>query len=200
MDRRELLALGAALPFSPLAVAQPADAGQSDVGNLFPELQWVSRQNRRQLSFLSSNGQSLDQWKSAARPAFLDHLSYNPAVSPMMVELLKREYRNGLTLETLRLHVTPAYDIPLRLLIPDRRTGRTPAVLVMHCHGGRYIWAHEKVLSAPGDSADLIDYRNNAYGRPYAEVLAKRGFIVAVSDAFYSANAGCWPRTCRLRQ
>ena len=55
----------------------------------------------------------------------------------------------------------------------------------MHCHGGRYIWAHEKVLSHPGDTADLLDYRNRAYGRPYAEVLARRGFVVAVSDGFY---------------
>ncbi|MCC7153978.1 MAG: hypothetical protein IT161_05335 [Bryobacterales bacterium] len=185
MNRREWLALSGALPIANGAAGHGATAEPADVGNLFDTLNWVSLQNRRRLSFLSPNWRSLDDWKAVARPAFHAHLGYNPSVAPAKAELVAEERRDGFSMETIRLKVTPAYSIPLRVLIPERRSGRTPAVLAMHCHGGRYVWAHEKVLSAPGDSADLVEYRNNAYGRPYAEVLARRGYIVAVSDAFY---------------
>ena len=185
MNRRELLVLPGALSFANQLAGQAVSGEPSDVGNLFEPLNWVSLQNRRQLSFLSSSWRSLDAWKAAARPAFHAHLSYQPSVPPATAEVVARENRDGFSLEILRLKVTPAYSIPLRVLIPERRSGRAPAVLAMHCHGGRYVWGHEKVLSAPTDSADLVEYRNHAYGRPYAEVLARRGYVVAVSDAFY---------------
>lgn len=120
MNRREMLALSGALPYSPALVGQPVPAEPSDVGNLFPTLDWVSRQNKRQLSFLAPDWKSLADWKTAARPAFLQLLSYRPAVAPMTSDVLKRETRDGFSLETVRLRVAPAYDIPLRLLIPEK--------------------------------------------------------------------------------
>jgi dienelactone hydrolase len=57
--------------------------------------------------------------------------------------------------------------------------------VVQHCHSGRYVWGHEKVLSAPGEPAVLREFRDRAYGRPYAEELARKGYVVVVTDAFY---------------
>lgn len=183
MRRRELLVMpGSVLPAG-FAVGRPDE--RSDAGNLFDPIDWIARQNRRQLSFLSPRWESHEAWKAAARAAFHARLSCNFSVPRMTVELVSREARDGFSLETLRLRVTPAWDIPLRVLTPLRRSGRLPCVLVMHCHGGRYVWGHQKVLSCPGDTPDLKEYRNKAYGRPYAETLARRGYVVAVADAFY---------------
>lgn len=185
MHRRDLFALAGSVPLAGTGAEQSGAAERSDVGNLFEPLDWISRQNGRRLSFLSPQWKSREDWKAAARPALLARLSCGFPVRPAAAELVKREEREGFSLEILRLKVTPAYDIPLRVLVPERRSGRVPGVLVMHCHGGRYVWGHQKVLSAPDDPPDLTEYRNIAYGRPYAEALARRGFVVAVADAFY---------------
>ncbi|MBM3734312.1 MAG: hypothetical protein FJW39_00875 [Acidobacteria bacterium] len=169
----------------PLMLATAARAAESDVGNLFPSLEWISGQNPRDLSFLDGRWKKLDAWKKAARPEFLSRLSYSPARAAGTAEVIHREPRDGFSIETVRLPATAAYQIPLRVLVPDNRSSRLPAVLVMHCHSGRYVWGHEKVLSSPGDAADLVEFRNQVYGRPFAEALVKRGFIVAFSDAFY---------------
>jgi hypothetical protein len=72
------------------------------------------------------------------------------------------------------------------VLVPARRTGRLPAVVGLHCHGGRYTWGHEKIISHPDDSAALLESRGRSYGgQPWAEVLARRGYIVIVIDGFY---------------
>jgi hypothetical protein len=60
-----------------------------------------------------------------------------------------------------------------------------PAVVALHCHGGQYQWGYRKLVSSPDDAPVLVEYRNGLYGRPYAEVLAQRGFVVIAIDAFY---------------
>jgi dienelactone hydrolase len=60
-----------------------------------------------------------------------------------------------------------------------------PGVVAIHCHSGRYVWGHEKIVSHPDDSEALTAFRERAYGRPYAEALARRGFVVLVIDGFY---------------
>ena len=58
-------------------------------------------------------------------------------------------------------------------------------MLALHCHSGRYQWGHEKLVSKRDDPPALKAFRDQAYGRPWAEVLARRGYVVLVIDAFY---------------
>jgi dienelactone hydrolase len=58
-------------------------------------------------------------------------------------------------------------------------------VLALHCHSGRYTWGHEKLLSHPGEPEHLTRFREGTYGRPWAEALARRGYVVIVIDALY---------------
>jgi hypothetical protein len=83
------------------------------------------------------------------------------------------------------IHATTAYSIPARVLIPHNRPGRLPAVLALHCHSGRYTWGHEKVISSAGESPALTEFRTGRDGRPWAEMLVRRGYIVIAIDAFY---------------
>lgn len=156
-----------------------------DLANLHPMMEWIAQENRPRLSFLETRWRSLDAWKREARPLFRQHLRYDPPAEPLAADLVSREEREGFTLETVRIRATRAYHIPARVLVPHKRQGRVPGVLALHCHSGRYLWGHEKVLSRPGELAPLTEFRKRAYGRPYAEFLARRGFVVLVIDAFY---------------
>ena len=178
----QLLAESAAAAAAPTA---PPGPPPPDLANLHDLMAWIARENAPRLSFLDARWTSLDAWKQAARPVFRRHLSYNPPPAPLAAELVRREERDGFTLEVVKIRATAAYDIPARVLIPANRRGRLPAVVALHCHGGAYVWGHEKVLAAPDDSAPLLEYRDRLYGRTYAELLARRGYVVIAIDAFY---------------
>lgn len=148
-------------------------------------MEWLAREHAPGLSFLDPRWRALDAWKAAARPVLRDRLGYAPAAVPLKADLVRREARDGFSVEVINISATPAYHIPARVLIPNGRTGRLPAVLALHCHSGRFTWGHEKVLSTPGESATLTEFRNGTYGRPWAEALVRRGFLVIAIDAFY---------------
>lgn len=183
---RMLAQSGGAAP-SPAAPppAPPAAELPPDLPNFHPMLEWLSRENAPRLSFLDPQWHSLESWKAAARPVLRDRLGYAPTPVPLGAELVGREERNGFTVETVNISATAAYTIPARVLVPRAGGARRRAVLALHCHSGRYTWGHEKVLSSPGESPTLTEFRQGTYGRPWAEALARRGFLVIAIDAFY---------------
>ena len=175
-------------PISPAtaAASKPLAELAPDLPNFFPMMEWLARENAPQLSFLDAKWKSLDAWKAAARPVLLDRLGYAPAALPLQAELVRREERDDFTVEVVNLSATPAYHIPARVLVPKNSGGKKlPAVLALHCHSGKYTWGHEKVLSSPGELPALTEFRNGTYGRPWAEALVRRGFVVIAIDAFY---------------
>ena len=188
MNRRELLLIPGTLSLpvgSGLAAQAPAQFPVPDLANLYELMDWISRENRPAMSFLDSKWKALEEWKRAVRPLFRRHLCYDPKPAALAGEVVSREERDGFRLETIKIRATAAYDIPARVLVPAKRRGRVPGVVAIHCHSGRYVWGHEKILSAPGDPPVLTEFRERAYGRPYAELLARRGYVVIVIDGFY---------------
>ncbi len=141
--------------------------------------------NTPRLSFLDAKWKTIEAWKRIARPVFQRHLCYDPKPAPLSAALVGREERDGFTIEKVRISATSAYHIPGWVLIPAGRKGRVPGIVALHCHSGRYLWGHEKLLSDPRDPAWLLKIRDDNYGRPYAEWLARKGFVVLVIDAFY---------------
>jgi len=157
-----------------------------DLVNLHPIIQWIADTQRPlHLSFLDARWRELEPWKAAARSFFREQLRYHPKGAELKSEVVRREPREGFTMEVVKISATPSYHIPARVLVPTGRRGRLPAVLALHAHGGRYLWGHETLISSPGDSTELLTKRAYTYGRPWAEHLARRGYIVIVIDAFY---------------
>ncbi len=197
LTRRQALGLlGGALAL-PLADADGAtaaaeglaaasnEAGPPDLPNFHSLMEWLARENAPRMSFLDTRWSSLEEWKAAARPVLRQRLSYDPTPVPLAADLVRREERDEFTVEVVNIHATAAYHIPARVLVPKQRSGRLPAVLALHCHSGRFTWGHEKVLSSPGESAALTEFRHGTYARPWAESLVRRGYVVIAIDAFY---------------
>ena len=192
MKRRDFLCsapLGLPLSigfFSSTGSAAPhTDSAMPDLVNLHDTVQWIEKQSRPRLSFLDAGWKSVEEWKAAARPEFLRLLHYAPPAMPLSARSGGIEERSGFTIEKLSIAANEAYEIPAWLLLPARRQGKIPGIVAQHCHGGCYVWGHEKIVSHPGEPEPVTKYRQNAYGRPYAEELARRGYAVLVIDAFY---------------
>ena len=59
-------------------------------------------------------------------------------------------------------------------------------MVALHDHGGWFVHGKEKLVGMDGEHVALKGFREQYYGgRPYAEELARRGFVVIVPDAFY---------------
>lgn len=180
-----LLAQAASSPSASPIATNPPEPLPPDLANLHGTMEWIARENAPRLSFLDAQWRELDTWKNAARPVLRQCLSYAPRATPLAAETVAREERDGFAVETVHIRATPAYHIPARVLVPARRSGRLPGIVALHCHGGRFTWGHEKVLSHPGEPQAVVDYRAGLYGRPWAEALARRGYVVLAADAFY---------------
>ena len=162
-----------------------ASAAEPDLANLFPILEANSRAQRRALAFLDPRWKKLDAWKKAARPELIRLLRYSPAAVPLSGKVEETERREGFRIERITISATAQYSIPGWLLIPDKQRAGKPGLIAIHDHSGRYVWGHEKILSTPGEPAFLTEFRRGTYGRPYAEELARRGFVVLIVDGFY---------------
>lgn len=182
ITRRALLPLVAAAAAHPI----PA-ASEPDLANLFPQLEANSRNQRRPHAFLDPRWKKLDVWKKQTRPELLRLFRYDPPAEPLAASKVEStEQREGFRVERIRISATREHSIPARLLVPTKQRSGKPGLIAIHCHSGRYVWGHEKILSTPGESDYVGEFRRTAYGgRPYAEELARRGFVVLVIDGFY---------------
>lgn len=183
MNRRDLLKTPLLLGAGSLPAAE--EFPKPDLGDIYDIIDWTARQNRLALSFLNSKWKSLDEWKKTARPFYRRLLAYDPPAAPLGAETLGHEERDGFSIERVNIRATGAYDIPGWLLIPSKRSGRLPGVVAIHCHGGNYVFGHEKLISSPTEPEAAVQYRARSYQRPYAEYLVRRGFVVLVIDGFY---------------
>lgn len=178
-------------PAAPAPGAAPAAAPIGPLigphlGNLHDILAATATQRRPRLSFLDPEWKSLEAWKRTARPFFRQQLCYDPKPLPLSAKPIKREERDGYSIETVRISATATYDIPARVLLPAKRKGRAPGIVALHCHAGTYVWGHEKILESPQDPEGLLAVRERLYrGRPFAAELARKGYVVIVIDAFY---------------
>ena len=179
LTRRRLLSSFLATGSAAAAATEP------DLANLFPLLEANSQAQHRTLGFLDPRWKKLDAWKKAARPELIRMLSYHPAAVPLSAKIEATGRRDGFRIERLTITATAQHSIPGWLLIPDKQRAGKPGLIAIHDHSGRYVWGHEKILSAPDDPAFLTEFRRGAYGRPYAEELARRGFVVLIIDGFY---------------
>lgn len=182
ITRRALLPLVAATAAHPI----PA-ANEPDLANLFPQLEANSRNQRRPHAFLDPRWKKLDAWKKQTRPELLRLFRYDPPAEPLAASKVEStEQRDGFRVERIRISATREHSIPARLLVPAKQRPGKPGLIAIHCHSGRYVWGHEKIVSTPGEPDYVGEFRRNAYGgRPYAEELARRGFVVLVIDGFY---------------
>jgi dienelactone hydrolase len=76
--------------------------------------------------------------------------------------------------------------VPAAVLIPTNRTPPFPAVVLLHDHGGFYMWGREKVIATDNEHPVLTKFKQQAYGgRNVASELIRQGYAVIAIDMFY---------------
>jgi dienelactone hydrolase len=158
----------------------------SDVGSLFPFIRSQSVRGEFPLSFLREEFRDLPAWKARARGKLLELLHYDPPPCDPRPEVVERVDQGDLVRETVRFQTTPDLRVPAYVLVPKGLTKPAPAVVVLHDHGGMYLWGREKVVEAGEEHPVLADFKRRSYaGKSIATELARRGYVVIAIDMFY---------------
>jgi dienelactone hydrolase len=187
---QSLSAMGAGMapafrPASTRAVVQAPDS-DSHIGSLYPFVQKQADKSPLELSFLRSTSRDLERWQKRARAKLFEHLFYAPpSVSPSP-ELVHRTDKGDYVLEYLTFQTTPDLRVPAYLLIPKHAKLPAPGVVVLHDHGGFYLWGKEKVVALDAEHDALRAFKREYYGgNSITTELVRQGYVVIAIDMFY---------------
>lgn len=193
--RRFCQSLGATglLPSASLARADiaamqaPAKAADGPhIGNLYPFVQQQADRSRLELSFLHAQFRDLASWQRTARARVLENLLYSPPPASPAPEIISRTDRGDYIEEYLTFQTTPDVRVPAYVLIPSKAPRPAPGLVVLHCHGGAYVWGKEKVVAVENEHPELTKFKEQLYeGTNIANELARRGYVVITIDMFY---------------
>jgi dienelactone hydrolase len=158
----------------------------SHIGNLYPFVQRQAERSPLELSFLRSQFGDLKKWQRQARPKVFEHLFYAPLPAAPNPTLIRRSDKSDYVEEYLTFQTTPDLRVPAYVLVPKRAKLPAPGVVVLHCHGGFYLWGKEKVVEADDEHLELREFKRQLYGgRSIASELARQGYVAIVIDMFY---------------
>ena len=156
------------------------------VGTLYPFVQQQADRSRLELSFLHAHFRDLASWQRTARARVLEHLFYAPPPVSPTPDVIRRTDRGDYIEEYLTFQTTPDLRVPAYVLVPKKGPRPAPGVVVLHCHGGAYVWGKEKVVAVGNEHPALSDFKKQLYqGTSIANELVRRGYVVITIDMFY---------------
>ncbi len=169
-----------------LLQAASSTPDSAHIGNLYPFVQKQADRSRLELSFLQSRFHNLKSWQNTARARVLDCLCYSPPPVAFAPQVLRRTDRGDYIEEYLTFQTTPDLRVPAYVLVPKKASLPAPALVVLHCHGGAYVWGKEKVVAVEDEHPVLSEFKQQLYqGTSIANELVRRGYVVITIDMFY---------------
>jgi dienelactone hydrolase len=137
-------------------------------------------------SFRKSDFKNIDAWRESARKKLLDRMAI-PDIGPTPKVTVKKQYTyDGLHIEELTWQLPYGRATDAILLKPANASGRLPAILAFHDHGGNKYFGTRKITKTSDQQHPLmVEHQRDYYsGRAWANEIAKRGYVVLVPDAF----------------
>ncbi|MEI7904067.1 MAG: hypothetical protein WCI43_01470 [Candidatus Firestonebacteria bacterium] len=158
---------------------------KNDISNYFGFVEMLKKQLKYPFSFLNKGKKSIEAWRKEAKERVFDLMAFRPKDVPFRARVHGKAELDGVVIEDVSYDLSYGPKVKAYFLYPKYRTGKLPAIFVLHDHGGYKYFGKEKVTEFPGEYPLLKDFRNEYYGgRAYANELAKRGFAVLVIDLF----------------
>ena len=146
--------------------------------------------NPPKLSFRNSHWDNLEAWRKAAQSKTLELISV-PEIGVAPEVTLKDQYTfDGLDIEELSWQLPYGRPTEAIVLKPHGVKNPLPAILGLHDHGGNKYFGRRKITRTSRDSHPLMSKHQEDYygGLPWANEMAKRGYVVLVHDAFAFAS------------
>lgn len=150
---------------------------------------WAKSLNLEQLPILSYRNQGfsdLPSWKQTATDRVKERMGVVDLGAIPKVTIHQTLIYDGLICEEISYQLPYGNPTKAVVLKPQNATGKLPAVLGLHCHGGNKFLGLEKITKPKDDVPSYINDHHSTYyeGKAWANEVAKRGYVVMVHDAF----------------
>ncbi len=193
LAQSSLVPLSAFPRSSTLETDEPTDfAGASESGDLSviglygP---WAASLNQNKLpshSYRRPSFKNLAKWKKAAKKRAAERLAI-PDIGGLPTVVVNKKYDfDGLHIEEVTWQLPYGRPTEAIILKPAQASGRLPGILAFHDHGGnKYFGCHKITRTSNNQHPMMKDHQEHYYtGLAWANEIAKRGYVVMVSDAF----------------
>ncbi|MDP9229175.1 MAG: alpha/beta hydrolase family protein [Bacteroidota bacterium] len=141
-------------------------------------------------SFRRKQWSNLETWRKAAKQRLKERLTIPDIGKIPKVNVNKQYSYDGLHIEKLTWQLPYGRATEAILLKPLNAKGRLPAILAFHDHGGNKYFGTRKITRTSNQQHPLMEAHQKDYyeGFAWANEIAKRGYVVLVSDAFTFAS------------
>ena len=164
-----------------------------DISLIGPYGKWAAALLDRELpslSFRRKEWSNLNEWSTKARRTVMERMAI-PDVGHMPAVNVKKQYNyDGLHIEELTWQLPYGRATEAILLKPQDAKGPLPGILAFHDHGGNKYFGTRKITRTRDAQHPLIKEHQDEYyeNKAWANEIAKRGYVVLVSDAFPFAS------------
>jgi dienelactone hydrolase len=137
-------------------------------------------------SFRRSKFTNVNTWRKAATQRVTERLAI-PNIGALPAVTIRKQYTyDGLHVEEITWQLPYGRPTEAILLKPLNATGKLPAILGFHDHGGNKYFGSRKITKTSDNQHPLMKEHQEHYytGFAWANEVAKRGYVVLVSDAF----------------
>lgn len=155
--------------------------------------QWASSLTENKLpslSFRRKEWSDIEKWRKAARTRLTDRMATPDIGGIPKVTVIKKYTYDGLQVEELSWQLPYGRPTEAILLKPANAKGPLPGILAFHDHGGNKYFGTRKITRTNDNQHPLMVAHQEHYytGKAWANEVAKRGYVVLVSDAFPFAS------------
>jgi len=143
-----------------------------------------------ELSLRNPRWDDLEVWQAAAHERIRQRLAA-PTVPGVPEVTVERQYAyDGLIIEELSWQLPYGPRTQALLLKPENASGKLPAIMALHDHGGNKFFGRQKITRTGDERHPLMVAHQDRYysGLAWANEIAKRGYVVLVHDAFPFAS------------
>lgn len=155
------------------------------IGAFGPWAASLAGEGPARLSFRNPRFNDLDAWRRDARRRAEECLLMPDAGGVPAAKLQHQIEYDGLHVEHLQWQLPYGPPTEAFFFKPKGATGRLPAVLALHDHGGNKYFGTRKICQVSDDLHPIMKRHRSYYGGvSWANELAKRGYAVLVHDAY----------------
>ncbi len=162
----------------------------SDKSVIGPYGSWVNALYNEQipsLSFRKDEYNDLDTWKKEAKAKARERLGIPDLGGASEVKVNKTYTYDDLQVEEISWQLPygrPTEALVLKPLNAD--ASKLPGILAFHCHSAIKYFGKEKIARTAEKHHEVIEgaYERYYEGRPWANEIAKKGYVVMIPDAF----------------
>lgn len=142
-------------------------------------LQQVARSIQPALAFEPRGRENWALWRQELRVKLIELMGGFPRKASLHPETMDATPEHGYIRETVTFQAEAGVWVSAYCLIPDGLTGRVPAILCLHGHGGPGGKAYPAGVADDEEARQTI----TQYRYDYAAQLTRRGYVTLVPDA-----------------